>query len=312
MSSVQTLEVPGYQVVQFLGSGACSTIWRIRDCQTDKDYALKRVVKRHSGDFRFFEQAENEYEIASQLDHPVLRHMYSIRRIKRWMSLREIHLIMEFCEGKTVQDNRPKSVAESVRIYSQIAQALSYMNAQGFVHADMKPNNILIAPGGAVKVIDFGQSCRLGAIKRRIQGTPDFIAPEQINRRPLDARTDVFNFGASLYWTLAGRPIPTSMTKGSAALLADLLAVPLDQVNAEVPAPLSKLVLECIESLPSRRPASMNEVGSRLMLIARKLSKDADKEAADKEAADAAKDAAREAARERIKPEPNNPDVPLG
>ncbi len=277
MSSVQTLEVPGYQVMQFLGSGACSTIWRVRDCQTDRLYALKRVIKRQSSDYRFMEQAQNEYNVASQLDHPVLRHLYGLRRIKQWLSLREIHLIMELCEGRTVQDNRPKDVQETVRIYCQVAGALAYMNAQGFVHADMKPNNILVAADGTVKVIDFGQSCRLGAIKRRIQGTPDFIAPEQVHRRPLDGRTDVFNFGASLYWTLAGRPIPTVLPKGNATLLADLAVVPLEQVNSDVPPALSKLVSDCIELHPPRRPSSMSEVNSRLGLIAHKLAKDAAK-----------------------------------
>ena len=98
------------------------------------------------------------------------------------------------------------------------------------------------------------------------------------------------------------------MTKGSAALVADLLAVPLDQINAEVPAALSKLVIECIESLPTRRPSSMSEVGSRLMLIARKISKDSDKEAADK----AADKAADDAAKTPPKPELNNPGSPWG
>lgn len=274
MTTVQTLEVPGYQVMQFLGSGACSTIWRIRDCQTSKLYALKRVVKRHASDYRFLEQAANEYEVGSKLTHPVLRHMFGIRRVKRWMALREIHLIMELCEGKTVQDNRPKAVIDVLRCYLAVADGLAYMNAQGFVHADMKPNNILIEPNGDVKVIDFGQSCPMGAIKQRIQGTPDFIAPEQVHRRPLDARTDVFNFGASMYWTLAGRPIPTILPKGNATLLADLAVVPLDQVNAEIPQGLSNLVSECIQLNPARRPSTMTEVSSRLGLVLHKMTRD--------------------------------------
>ena len=76
MSSAATLTVPGYQVIQFLGNGAGSTIWEVRDRQDGKTYALKRVVKHEAADYRHLEQAENEYEIGHQLDHPVIRHIY--------------------------------------------------------------------------------------------------------------------------------------------------------------------------------------------------------------------------------------------
>ena len=149
--------------------------------------------------------------------------MIELRRVKRWFSLHEIHLVMEYCTGQTLQENRMESVPHLVTIFNEVANGLAYMNARGFVHSDIKPNNIVVAPDGAVKVIDMGQSCPLGTIKERIQGTPDFIAPEQVYRRPLDARTDVYNFGATLYWVLTGKPIPTALPqKGSMTMMADL------------------------------------------------------------------------------------------
>ena len=272
MGRSQTLVVPGYQVVQYTGSGARSTIWEIRDRATNDLYALKRVVKRHGSDGRFLEQAINEYEVGAELDHPVIRHIHRIRRIKRWMMLREVHLVMEFCQGGTVQDQRPTSVREAVRIFIHVAEGLTYMNAQGFVHADMKPNNILVAPDGQVKVIDLGQSCPIGTVKERIQGTPDFIAPEQVQRQPLDSRTDVYNFAAALYWTLTGRAIPTSLPKkGQVTLKHDMTFTPPEMLNPKVPAPLSKLITDCIELQPSRRPHSLKEVGARMGLIAHTL-----------------------------------------
>jgi len=274
MTSAKTLRVPGYQVTQFLGTGARSTIWQIRDYRTNDLFALKRVVKRDVTDTRFLEQAVNEYDVASRFDHPSIRRMISIRRIKRWLSLREVHLVMEFCHGKTLQDERPQLVAEVLRIFTQVAKALAYVNANGYVHADTKPNNIIVAPDGEVKIIDMGQSCPIGTVKQRIQGTPDFIAPEQVNRRPLDGRTDMFNFGASLYWTLTARPIPTALPKAGAALLkAERNIPPPDVINPEVPSTLSKLISDCIEPQPARRLASMNEVVSRLALIAHALAK---------------------------------------
>jgi serine/threonine-protein kinase len=268
MSSSQTLDVPGYQVMTYLGSGARSTIWQIRNCRSDEMFALKRVVKRHASDARFLEQAENEYAVGSQLDHPSIRHIYDIRRIKRWLSLREIHLVMEMCPGLTVQEHRPTAIPLVMRIFTKVAAALNYMNTQGFVHADMKPNNIIITNDGQVKIIDLGQSCRIGTVKQRIQGTPDFIAPEQVHRRPLDSRTDVFNFGASLYWTLTGQAIPTLLPKkGNLTMMSDMALMPVEHFNSEVPPSLSKLVADCIQAQPVHRPKSMKDVLARMELI---------------------------------------------
>lgn len=284
MQTGQTLDVPGYQVVQYLGSGARSTIWQIRDRRTSQLYALKRVVKRNPSDAKFLQQADNEYAIATRLDHPVIRKIHDIRRIKRWMSVREIQLVMEHCSGTNLQDQRPEDVQEVVRIFEQVAHALVHMNAQGFVHADMKPNNVLVASDGTVKIIDLGQSCEIGTVKERIQGTPDFIAPEQVHRRPLDGRTDVFNFGASMYWTLTGKPIPTVLPKNSVQFKSESVLTAPDQVNPDVPKALSKLVTDCVEPLPSNRPGSMKEVSSRLGLIAHTLSRNAAEADADKRA----------------------------
>jgi serine/threonine-protein kinase len=158
-----------------------------------------------------------------------------------------------------------------------VAAALQYMNMLGFVHADMKPNNILVAPDGTVKIIDLGQSCRIGATKERIQGTPDFIAPEQVLRRPLDPRTDVFNFGASLYWTLTGEPMPTILPKkgGAVTLVGDPEVIPPDEVNPDVPSPLSKLVMNCIQPKPSARPQNMEKLVGRLEVINHSLTRSA-------------------------------------
>ncbi|MCL2700075.1 MAG: serine/threonine protein kinase [Phycisphaerae bacterium] len=272
MSISQTLEVPGYQVVQYLGNGARSTIWQIRDNQSNERFVLKRVVKRTMADMRFIDQAVNEFEVASRLDHDNIRRVISIRKVKHWLAVREVHLIMEFCEGATIQDDPPRDILQVAEIFCQVASAMAYMNSRGFVHADMKPNNVVVAPSGLAKVIDLGQSCPLGTTKQRIQGTPDFIAPEQVHRGPLDARTDVFNFGATLYWALTGKPIVTALPK-KGMLMVDMIVQQPQELNPLVPIPFSKLVMDCIEIRPSRRPSSMNEVASRLALVAHSLRK---------------------------------------
>jgi serine/threonine-protein kinase len=262
------LQVPGHKIVQLLGNGARSTIWQIRHLATGQFYALKRVVKREKNDFRFIEQVETEYTNACKLDHPNLRKIYNLRRIHKWLAVSEVQLMMEFCPGETIQNARPQSVEKVVDIFSTVASVLEHMNAKGVIHADTKPNNILISEEGEVKVIDLGQSCAVGTVKERIQGTPDFIAPEQVHRQPLDSRTDVFNFGASLYWTLTGRAIPTALPQtDSIREKRDHLRHPISELNPAVPPSLVKLVEDCIELSPGRRPESMKDVNSRLSLV---------------------------------------------
>jgi len=231
-------------------------------------FALKQVIKEHSSDTRFVKQAENEYEVSQNLDHAGIRKIYRISRVKKWLNLRELHLFMEYFSGRTLQESRPGSIIRTLNIFHQVAESLAHMNSRGFVHADMKPNNVLVDSSGVAKIIDLGQSCPVGTVKQRIQGTPDFIAPEQVHRRPLDPSTDVYNFGATLYWTLTGQPIPTVLPKNPGIpKTADLEIKPPEQINPAVPLSLSKLILHCVKLRQADRPANMEAVGSRLSLI---------------------------------------------
>ncbi len=264
-----TLYIPGYDVLEYLGSGARSTIWRVKERKTNKDIALKRVFKKAGDDDRFFKQAINEFEIARKFDHPAIRKYFKLKRVRNMLKTKELLLFMEHCRGQSCQTHPPSEIVKIVRTFHAVADALAYMHSKGFVHADIKPNNIIIAEDGTVKIIDFGQSCPIGTVKQRIQGTPDFIAPEQVKREPLDARTDVFNFGAALYWVLTGKAIPTLLSNhpGGIQLLSDLRPTPPEEINDRIPHSLSRLVLDCVAPNPADRPGSAKEVVIRLDLI---------------------------------------------
>ena len=273
LGSPKTLVLPGYQVMQYLGSGAKSTIWSIRELRTGTLCVLKRVVRQHPSDDRFLAQAENEHAVASQLNHPSIRKCRQIIRCRRWLRVREIRLILEYCPGLSVQQERPVDLPKVLDIFIHVADALNYMHRSGFLHTDMKPNNIIVAPDGLVKVIDLGHSCQVGAVKDRIQGTPDFIAPEQVHRRPLDARTDVFNFGASLYWTLTGQAINTVIPKRSDSILlkSELDLKPVTELNPQAPPALASLVADCVAFNPAQRPVSMQPVQTKLEMIRKQI-----------------------------------------
>lgn len=262
-------EIPEYEVLSCLGYGARSTIYAVSERRTGQVYALKRVVRRSSDDDRFLEQAETEYAISSQFDHPALRKSHRLIKKRKLLKVAELYLVMDLFDGTSLDAHRPSSLAALLRIFSQTAQGLGAMHRLGYVHADIKPNNILVNEHMDVKIIDFGQSCPIGTVKTRIQGTPDYIAPEQVGRGPLTPATDVFNLGATLYWCVTDRHIPTLIPKKKGASIAQVDSrelIPPHELNPRVPVPLSRLIMDCVQNRPSHRPQEMGQVHSRLEL----------------------------------------------
>ena len=277
MGATAELEIAGYQVVRVLGSGANSTIYQVRG-RDGKQYALKRVRKRTASDQRFLDQAIAEHNVAKHFDHPLLRRSYKLIKQRDLIRVTEVIAVMEFIEGKTLEQHHSFSMHELVVMCKDAATALDLMHQKGYVHADIKPNNIMVLDSrpdhGWIKLIDFGQSCKIGTQKDRIQGTPDYIAPEQVRRKSITPQTDIFNLGATLYWLLTEKHVPTLIPKGTPGqqLQDDLLrARPPHELNAEVPPALSSLVCDCIQTLPRDRPEGMGAVIDRLDIAAKQI-----------------------------------------
>ncbi|HEX2970944.1 MAG TPA: serine/threonine-protein kinase [Tepidisphaeraceae bacterium] len=258
-----------YDVLEMLGEGARSTIYKVKDPTTGRLFALKHVIRADSKDIRFVEQMEDEFAISRQFTHPNLRRSYELKISRTLlMKVTEAFLVMELFDGTALDIRPPKDMLETVDVFVQAAQGLQAMHTMGYVHCDIKPNNILRNAEGKVKVIDFGQSCKIGTVKERIQGTPDYIAPEQVKRKPVSHKTDIFNLGATIYNCLTGRNIPTLYTvdRGDNSFLVDdRIQTPME-LNSRVPLAMSNLVMECIASKPEKRPASMDQVINRLEL----------------------------------------------
>jgi serine/threonine-protein kinase len=259
-----------YDVLERLGEGARSTIYLVQDPETRQVYALKHVVRAEQKDIRFIEQMEAEYEISRQFTHPNLRRSYDLKIIKTLLlKVNEAFMVMEYVDAKPLDVRPPTDMLAICDTFIHSAEGLRAMHQMGYAHCDIKPNNILRNDNGTVKIIDFGQSCKIGTVKERIQGTPDFIAPEQVARRPISIQTDVFNLGATLYWVLTGKHIPTLYTvnkKGENSFLLDTRIDSPQDLNPKVPPAISNLVLECVATRPQKRPADMDAVIQRLEL----------------------------------------------
>lgn len=269
--------LPGYEIIERIGKGAGAVIYLARDTNNGgRLVAIKHVVRQTPEAERFIIQAENEYEVARQLDHECLRRCYDIARIRKWLKTRQLFLIMEYVDGRRLEDERPTDLRVVVDIYRRVAEGLHALHLCGFAHADIKPNNILLTKGDGLKIIDFGQSCPLGHTKERVQGTPDYMAPEQVHRTAIDQRTDVFNLGATMYWVVTGKWFKTLMSVAPTATKKITIEStrgndPPHDVNPAVPLPLSKLITECCETAREKRPRDMREVVSRLETVAHLL-----------------------------------------
>jgi serine/threonine-protein kinase len=261
-------QIAGFDVLSTLGEGAHSTIYSVRDKQ-GQPLVLKRVVKEGPSQQRYIDQALREHEVASKIDHPRVRKSIKIIKQRNVIRVSEVLVLMEMVDGVTLEQHRPTDLLHICEAFRQAAEGLRAMHQAGYVHADIKPNNIMLVKDDGVKLIDFGQSCKSGTIKDRIQGTPDYIAPEQVKREAITEATDVFNLGASFYWILTGKHVPTLIPKKNQgiSLKGDedpRRCVPPIEVNPEISPALSSLVMDCVERKPAERPPNMDAVLDRL------------------------------------------------
>src|SRR3954447_23351551 len=133
-----------YEVLERLGEGARSTIYSVVDPSTKQIFALKHVVRAEQKDLRFIQQMETEYEISRQFNHPNLRKSYEIKVVKTLlMKVTEAYLVMELVDGKTLDVRPPDDMMGILDTFIQVAQGLKAMHQLGFVHCDLKPNNIM-------------------------------------------------------------------------------------------------------------------------------------------------------------------------
>ena len=265
-------EPPGYRIIRQVGTGAASKIYLATQIGSGKNFAIKHVVRGGPDDDKFIEQVETEYNVSHRLTHPYLRHSFEIHRVRKMLATREVVLVMEYVDGLPLEHALPNRLNSFLRLFRRVAEGLGAMHDAGFVHSDIKPTNIMVAQGGIVKIIDFGQSCKMHHKKARIQGTPDYIAPEQVRRMPLDARTDVFNLGATMYWVLTQVNYPTAIRGidhkvGAKNVVTPNKAVAPIELNAKIPRSLSNLVMECCRDKPNERPADMKQVAARLATV---------------------------------------------
>jgi serine/threonine protein kinase len=271
---VATIDSIGkHKVLATLGSGAHSTILHVRRQADSREYALKTVSIDDKEDQKFLEQARHEFNVAQKLDHPNLIKIYCLETQKDWLfRVKKINLLIEFVNGKTLDLVPPMPMNKLMPVAALVAAGLVHMHRRGVFHADMKPNNIMLGKRGEVKIIDYGLAWIKGETKDRIQGTPEYIAPETVKGKVINERTEIYNFGATLY-RLVTLKLPPSFAASTESVRMGEKAwksmfKPVQEHNPNVPDEICDLIHRCMAYKAEDRPERMGDVYDELKQIA--------------------------------------------
>lgn len=261
-----------YDVKEILGQGGMGTVFRAMDRELGEAIAIKTLKKEFlDQDPTALDRFRSEIRLARRISH---------RNVVRTHDIGEhagvYYITMEYVEGKSLRElirargRLPVSVTLSVG--KQLARALEIAHEQGIIHRDIKPHNMVVEPNGVLKVMDFGiarlalQPQESGVTQAgSIVGTPEYMAPEQVMGKELDARVDLYAAGCVLYEALTGKPPITAETPYQlvARLLEDI-PERVRTLNVDVPPALDELISQLLAKDPAMRPASALELHDRL------------------------------------------------
>jgi serine/threonine protein kinase len=272
------MKIGRFHVLDTLGTGAHSTILHVRRSADARHYALKVVKIATSSEQKFLNQARHEFDVAKRFDHPNLIKIYALDEHRDWLfRIREIHLLIEYVQGKTLDTLQRLSVPRLVQIFEKVASGLVHMHRRSVYHADLKPNNIMLSRRkGEVKIIDYGLAWIRGTDKDRVQGTPEYMAPEQVTQRVVNEGTDIYNFGATMYRLLTFHLPPNALQAARDSSLVDARTwkqaiKPIQAFNSNAPRELCDLVHQCLSYFPTDRPARAVEIQEALSNLQEEL-----------------------------------------
>jgi serine/threonine protein kinase len=278
--AVKTLD--NYTIEARIKQGGTGTVYRAKDSSTGESVALKVIDPRVASSRSLMRNVRREAKICMRLEHDTIVKVYELVR-----SGPSPYVVMEYCPGRDLKMlilNRLPDVKWHIReVARQIAGGLAYLHRNDIIHCDMKPNNVLVSPDWKVKIVDFALA-RLDMrgfsmvrspfwtwvpSRPRREGTLEYLSPEQVNRRKLTKRTDVYALGATLYEAIAGAP--PLVGRDPNEVMTKILSTrpkPLQESDRRISPDFDSLVMRMLSKDAAKRPPDAGAVLARLKNMA--------------------------------------------
>ena len=285
MSLVPGARLGPYEIVSLLGAGGMGEVYRARDTRLDRSVALKVMIADRSGSREARERFEQEARAISSLSHPHICALFDVGHEDE-----TDYLVMEYLEGESLAARLAKGplpLDQVLRLGVEIADALDRAHRQGIIHRDLKPANVMLTRSGS-KLLDFGlaklRAKEPGISVAGVSGAPTlglsltgvgvivgtlaYMSPEQLEAKPVDARTDLFALGAILYEMTTGKRAFSGANQASliAAILTDEIR-PLSSLRPDAPPALERVIRRCLAKDPEERWQSARDVVLELRSI---------------------------------------------
>jgi serine/threonine protein kinase len=255
-----------FRIDSLVSNTPTTALFRATDTCTGATVAVK--VPHSNRTFWSFRREDMEAELTMDLAHPGIVRVVSVRdknprcTVMEWVDGRSLRQVI--CEEATLPIER------TLRIIAAICTVLEYVHDQGAIHLDVKPENVILTWNEEVKLIDFGLARRLKSGPLRLlawsaAGTPDYASPEQIRRKPVDVRSDIYSLGLVFYEMLTG-DLPFSGTGAGTSIQLRMAtdALPPSEVNSEISSELDGIVCRAISRDSRRRQACVHELRTQL------------------------------------------------
>ncbi len=267
--------IGGYKLQKHMWTGQTSQLWEVVEASSGRHFAMKLLLPERVSDPVHRNFLFHEAEVGKQLAHPNI-----IRIVKVDRSGSNPHFVMEYFPAGNLKQRIMRKEHDFLRekgldILKQAATGLAFMNAKGWVHRDVKADNILVASSGDVRIIDFALAQRIptGLAKffRRKQkpaGTRSYMSPEQIRGQPLDGRADIYSYGAMCYEMVTARP-PFRAASSQELLTKHLTEKPISPkyYNPDITDQFAELVMHMLAKKKEDRPRDFHDVLMKLRSI---------------------------------------------
>lgn len=244
-----------YEIIDKVGSGGMADVYKAKCHRLNRYVAIKILKPEYSNDKNFVTKFRGEAQSAAGLSHPNIVNVYDVGDDDGLY-----YIVMELVEGitlkKFIERKGKLEIKEAVGIAIQIAQGMEAAHDNHIIHRDIKPQNIIISRDGKVKVTDFGiaKAATSNTVTQNAIGSVHYLSPEQARGGYSDEKSDIYSLGVTLYEMLTGKvPFAGDNTVSVALLHIQGEAVPVRELNPEVPVSLNKIVQKCMQKKPERR-----------------------------------------------------------